>query len=498
MAVGLAVSDVVNVQVVLSPSAVPVRNFGTLLIMGPSDVIDVVQRLRPYTSLSGVASDFGTTAPEYFAAAAFFSQNPQPQQCYIGRWAQNGSSAILRGGVFTANAQAALLASLNAISTGTMTISVDGTSHPLSALSFSSATSLNAVAGIIGTALPSAAVSWDPVNGRFNIESKTLGTSSTMSYATNSGTGIDVSATLQLTSATASSIVAGIAAETPVSATATMSNLRNDWYGLMFAPTVSTDINTTSYLAIAAFIEAASPARIFGYTTLDPNVGVSTNTTNIAYQMKAMNYTRTFGQYSSTNPYAVGSIFGRAFSVDFTAQNSVITLDFKQEPGITAETITEAFSQSLIANNCNVFVNYSNSAAILQPGVMANGGWFDVIYTTDWYANNLQTALFNALYTTPTKIPQTEAGINQLVAVAENCGAQAVTNGMLAAGVWTGPPIGSIVTGQTLTKGYYTYTIPLSSQSASDRAARKSPTIQQAIKLAGAVQSVNAIVTVNQ
>ena len=57
---------------------------------------------------------------------------------------------------------------------------------------------------------------------------------------------------------------------------------------------------------------------------------------------------------------------------------------------------------------------------------------------------------------------------------------------------------GQLSYGDTLAKGYYVYCPPLSSQSQADREARKSPTIQCAVKLAGAVHSVNAIISVNR
>ena len=43
---GLAVSDVVSVQVSLNPIASALRNFGALLILGDSSVIDTQTRIR--------------------------------------------------------------------------------------------------------------------------------------------------------------------------------------------------------------------------------------------------------------------------------------------------------------------------------------------------------------------------------------------------------------------------------------------------------------------
>jgi hypothetical protein len=53
-------------------------------------------------------------------------------------------------------------------------------------------------------------------------------------------------------------------------------------------------------------------------------------------------------------------------------------------------------------------------------------------------------------------------------------------------------------TGQTLSTGYYVYAPKVSTQSAADRAARKSPAVQVAAKLGGAIHEVSVVVNVNQ
>ena len=74
----LPVSSVVNVKVEMSPIAAALRNFGACLVIGSSDVVDVGERIREYSDIGTVAEDFGTDAPEYVAAQAFFAQSPKP------------------------------------------------------------------------------------------------------------------------------------------------------------------------------------------------------------------------------------------------------------------------------------------------------------------------------------------------------------------------------------------------------------------------------------
>ncbi|MBU0210877.1 DUF3383 family protein [Klebsiella pneumoniae] len=379
MAQGLPVSNVVNVDVIMSPVAATGRNFGALLILGTSTVIPVTERIRQYSAIEDIGDDFGVDSPEYEAATIFFSQSPKPTLVYIGRWAK---------------------------------------------------TLAEGEAGAVETLLQA------------------------------------VNASLQYT----------------------------NWYGLAIAD--SADLVEADVISVAAAIEASSLSRILAVTTADVNVLVAGNTDNIGYKLKAAGYARTFWQYSSSSKYAAISAFGRAFTVNFTGSNTTITLKFKTEPGITYETLTTAQAAAIDAINGNVYVYYANDTAIIQQGVMANGDFFDERHGLDWLQNYVQTNLYNLLYTSTTKIPQTDAGVTRLMTNVEASLDQAVNNGLIAPGVWNGGPIGQIESGDTLTKGYYVYADAVANQAQSDREARKSPVIQAAIKLAGAIHYADVQINV--
>lgn len=267
-----------------------------------------------------------------------------------------------------------------------------------------------------------------------------------------------------------------------------------NWYGLGIAD--KEDIADDDWLKVAAAVEASGVSRILAITTSDPATMDATSTTDLAYKLKAAKYGRTFVQYSSSSKYAALSAFGRAFTVNFNGSNTTITLKFKQEPGITYETLTTDQAAALDAKNCNVFVYYQNDTAILQQGVMSSGDFFDERHGLDWLQNYVQTNLYNLLYTSTTKVPQTDAGVTRLLSNVEQSMDQSVTNGLVAAGVWNGGPIGQLDSGDTLTKGYYVYAQPLSEQAQADREARKAPVIQVACKLAGAVHFADVQINV--
>ncbi|AER32356.1 DUF3383 family protein [Pantoea ananatis] len=267
-----------------------------------------------------------------------------------------------------------------------------------------------------------------------------------------------------------------------------------NWYGL--GVTYDADRKDDDLLPVCAAIESSSLSRILAVTTKNTDALLTTVNTDIASKVKAAKYSRTFVQYSSTSNYGAISAFGRAFTVDFNGFGTTITLKFKQEPGITYESLTPAQAAALDAKNCNVYVYYANDTAILQQGVMGNGDFFDERHGLDWLQNYVQTNLFNLLYTSGTKVPQTDAGNTRIMANVEASMDQAVNNGLIAPGVWNGGQIGQLSPGDTLTKGYYVYMAAISSQAQADREARKSVPVQVACKLAGAIHYASVQINV--
>ena len=494
MVLGLSVNRLVNVELNLAPLAAQTRNFGALLIMGDSDVINSRERQRVYNDLNSVADDFGTVAPEYLAATVFFEQAPQPQTLYIGRWLRTASKGLLVCGALNATEQ--LISNFNTITNGGFHITVDGgSSTNITGLNFTSDTNLNAVAATIQAGLTGATCIW---NGEsFVIESASTGTSSNISYLTAPSSGTDISALIGGTSASgAQAPIAGLAAETALAAVTELADMSADWYCVEFASSVLPV--TSDYLAVANFIEGASPSRIFGITTQDANTLVSSATSDISYQLLGEELIRTFVQYSSYSPYAAVSFFARAASIDFSANNSTLTLMYKQEPGITPEILTGSQINTLNAKRCNVYAQYQNNTAIVEEGYMSGPAWFDDIQDLDWLTNELQTQVYNLLYQSATKIPQTDAGMNQIINVIDSVMAEAVNNGTVAPGQWNAGGFGQLQQGQYLKTGYYVYAPPMASQSQGQREARIAPPIQIAAKLAGAIQYINITLNANR
>lgn len=494
MGITLPISRLINVTVNLAPAAAQSQSLNSLLIMGPSTVIDTVQRMRAYNSLTAVGVDFGTNAPEYLAANLWFQQNPAPNQVLIGRWVNVASSGQLICGPLVA--PNTLLATWQAIVTGSFKVTIDATAQQsILNLNFTGAASLAGVAAIINAALAGATCTYDVVNNRFVFTSTTTGAASNVTFLVAGAAGTDISGKLSGLALSSGAYVApGLIAETAVAATVILDNLYGQqWYGLMFA---SVALVAADHIAIGAFVEGSSTYHFYGVTTQDANVLVAGNATNVAFQLKGL-YNRTAVQYSSTTPFAVASLLARILTTDWAGNRTAITLMYKQEPGIVAENLNSSQIGVLEGFNCNVFVNYNNNTAIIETGVSTTGQFIDTIVGTAALAIGIQTAIYNVLFLSTTKIPQTDAGMHILTTAVEQVCTQFVVDGLLGPGTWTAGGFGALNQGDFMQKGYYVYTPPVATQLASQRAARIATPIQVAAKLAGAVHNANVSIAIN-
>jgi hypothetical protein len=249
---------------------------------------------------------------------------------------------------------------------------------------------------------------------------------------------------------------------------------------------------------IAPYIEGSANYHYYGATTQEAGVLVQGNTANLAYILSQAGYTRTYVQYSSSNPYAVVSALARILTTNYQGNNTVIDLMYKQEPGIVPEYLTVAQVNAAESVNCNVFVAYNNNTAIIELGNSINGLPAALVIGAMAFAVTLQTALYNVLYGSATKIPQTDAGMHILATTIESIATQFVNNGFLGPGTWTSQGFGTLNTGDYIAKGYYLYTPPVALQNNTARLAGQSVAFQLAAKFSGAVRNVELAVTVNQ
>lgn len=489
----LPVSSLINVQVNLSPAPAQAQSLANLLILGSSGVIDGIERMRQYSTLSGVALDFGLASPEYLAAQEWFAQSPQPTSVLVGQWFKTASHPRITGAAVSTT-----LAQWQAITNGSFKYddSVVAATE-VTGLDFSGVTNLNGVAAIVQTAIDTvlgsalATVVWDSIYSRFTLE---VADARDLMFFTNATTGTAIAGLLGFTSTAGGYVVPVFPIETALQATVEFDDrFGQKWYALFIEGASNAD-----HVAVAGYIEGSNTKHFYAVNSQEAGILSAVDTSNIAYQLKELGYKKSAVQYSSKSKYAVVSLISRILTTDYTANKTVITLQYKQEPGIIAEELATTQAANAAAVNANIFVKYDNNTAIIQHGTVASGDFIDVIIGADWMAITIQNDVYNLLYTANTKIPQTNQGHNLIATVITNTCEQGVANGLLAPGKWNNNGFGTLKQFDYLSKGYYIYWMPVELQNPADRAARKSTTFQVAAKLAGAIHTCDIILNIDR
>jgi hypothetical protein len=463
----IPVSSVVNVSISVGAPFPSRAGFGTLnIITAETGVIGIAERIRSYSDLDGVSADWASDSEVLAAATAYFAQQPKPTSLRVSTRYPTAQSAQLRGGSVTDGA------ALIAISDGSFSISIDGSSQDIESLDFTSDTDLDEIALTIETALQAVATGGFTLatcthdGSRFYINSGTTGVSSTISFAdiVDPASGTDISSLLQMKLGEASKS-SGIAAETISASLAAINDKSSDWYAFVFTKEVRDGVIINSENAVEAAADWSELAKkVFINVSNDLDVLDSVTTTDIASVLKAKSLRRTMSILSShPDQYPSTSIFGRAATVNFSQPDSTITLKFKQMPTITVEDLNTSSKSVLDSKHGNALISVGGNSMFAES-YMADGTFFDEVHGLDWLTNAIQTNVFGYMYTRPTKVPYTDKGLAALQQQVILALDEAFNNGLIAAG--------ETIDGEFLPKGYKVIIIPVDSVNQSDKEAR--------------------------
>lgn len=189
---------------------------------------------------------------------------------------------------------------------------------------------------------------------------------------------------------------------------------------------------------------------------------------------------------------------GRGLSVNFAGSNTTINMHLKDLRTIQPDDqMSQTKLEKAKAAGADIYCSFQGVAKIFTSGT---NKFFDQVYNLGWFVGALEIAGFNYLAQTPTKIPQTEAGVDGLDGVYRKVCQQGVANGYLAPGQWNSPTTFGNQADLLLNiaqVGYYVWHMPIALQSQADREDRKAPLTQIAVKEAGGINSADVLVFVN-
>lgn len=495
------ISNVINVSLISGGALAVADNPNIVAIItdqqdGP---LSTANRFEIYSDAASVAEDFGSSSKMNDFATSFFATSPNPINAggllIAGYWRSDteavaATAAVLKGAQLS---EATVVAQLQAISTGTLDVTVDAVAKNLTALDFQSITTLAGAATVIDTTLTGATAAI--VDQRLVITSATTGATSTITFGTDPGTGVFIGDILAITSGSGATITQGAAAanltlETKEAAiTALLAAVK--FRGAMFID-APTDVEAKD------LAEWGQANDVIQYDVFDTATNLDIDPTNPVWDIKLAGLTNYRMLYSKAgNRKMAASYMARAHTVNFNAENSALTMELK-ELSVDAED----YSQTEITAAKNVGLDIYTTIK-LTPCILTSGAndFTDNRYNLLSYQDALQTDAYNLLKLTGTKIPQTLAGVNQLLDQVEKTTRQYTRAGVFAPGEWSSPDaFGDVKTFKQNIRdnGYYWIAGKLADQSQADRETRKSPVLQGAVKLSGAYHSIDLIVNVNK
>ena len=361
-----------------------------------------------------VSNYFGPAAEETAAAAIYFAgfngSTRKPGAILFAQYPGTAVGAYLRGGPVGA---ALTLTQLQALTAGTLTISVNGTPLTSGSISLSAATSFSDAATIIAAAFtsPPFGVTYDAVAKAFVFLTTATGASELIAFPTTDA----LATSLQLTQATGAVLSQGADAAVPGTYMDNLIQLTQDWATFMtiFDPDAS---GNTVKLAFATWTNAQN--KRFAYVVWDTDItptksaDATTSLGNII-GVEGLNGTCCiFGDQT-----IAAFICGAAASIDFSAVNGRITFAFRGQDGLVAD-VTDAISaNNLIANGYNFYGAYATAAQQFlefQPGsVSGEFLWLDSYVDEIWLNSQLQLALMVLLQNT-NSIPYNQAGYEMI------------------------------------------------------------------------------------
>ncbi|WP_448693591.1 DUF3383 family protein [Pseudomonas rhizophila] len=279
---------------------------------------------------------------------------------------------------------------------------------------------------------------------------------------------------------------------------ATLNKARNMlwWYWTMWtAPILAVKADV---LAIAQWCEDNTSMFIDNQTGASATeIRDPADVDDIATQLTTAGFRHVYTAAHATDAYAGSALAKHFAAVNYSADRSTITGEFKKSPGVPAESLDgTAYTAMQSAAKKAVFYTVVDNQGSIDSGRWLNttthstyGEFIDDVVNLDACVNFLTTALYNAVANQTTKLAQTPVGQAVLIGAARATMQQFVSNGYLGPRNYIDPDDGL----EKYTAGFEILTQPedILDLSEADRNARKSSPLRIRLFRAGAIHIVD-------
>lgn len=277
--------------------------------------------------------------------------------------------------------------------------------------------------------------------------------------------------------------------------TATLNKARNKGWWYWTVLTASQYTTEATVLAAADWCEQNASMLINNQTGAAATaIRTEATTTDIASKLTTLGYRHVYTAAHATDASAGTALAKHFAAVNYSADLSTITGEFKKSPGVAAEDLTGSEIAAMEKDTKKV----TFYAGVELQGSTDQGRWLnttthstygefiDDVVNLDAFINTLTVALYNGLANVTTKLAQTPSGMAVLLSHARRVCNQYVNNGYLGPRNYIDPDTGEE---GKYTIGYEILTQPedILDISPEDRNARLSAPIRIRLFRAGAI-----------
>ena len=453
--------SIVSVQITRETTVPTAAGFGTLLLLGQSDIL-AENTVGSYASFAEVGDVFTSANAEYGFAQTFFGQSKKAPVMKIAKATPNGGAFILKQGTatgltITLNGNIVIGADLATLATNLAALddvasaTVADTDYIIVKMIDGYAAVISDVDATTGTLVSYQGniASWDYGTAfatNVNIDVDGVTESSAVSYQDLVDEvignvllavvdGFALANVIYLVSDTstpnvlANGLVNSVAAGTVGNATTTtmgdilsdLINVDSDFYAI-----ASISTNAVDVLSIAAYAEANE--KLFFTRSADAGFLTTPDVTSIGYTLSQLSLDRTVVSYHglAATQYVDAAIAGR----QLPENPGSVDWDLIRLALITPDALTSAQIVAIESTKSNYFRTIAGSNCF-RNGTVASGEWIDIIRGTDWLKARMQERIFTTL-ANAAKVPYTNRGIGLIEADVRAQLDDGITQGLLA------------------------------------------------------------------
>lgn len=391
------------------------------------------------TVLNGGAADyFGSSSDESVFANQYFSYvSPAPasraNNLQFAAYAPTGRAPTLYGGRNTSS-----LATIAAITDGSLAIKLGDTTTSLTAIDLSAVTSFADVANALQAEIRAAytdpvdpqlsavTVSYDVLNSQFTITGGTITTADAQVLVSSIGT--DLGVTLNL-GGTASVQSPGSIAQTPLDAFIAAEQITDSFGTATFS---DEDVTLDEAVALATYVSAQNVKYQIYFSVSRANYAAwSAALLNIASTGLILNATA--GEYKETLPMAITA------AIDYDRRNSAVNFMFRQS-SLTGDVTDTAESLTLDAARVNYYGTTASAGQrieFFQRGFLMGGATAPIdmnVHANEQWLKAEAASSFLSLLISIGQIPANNDGRGLVLAQLSDIIAQAKLNGVISVG----------------------------------------------------------------